>query len=346
MLAKLPELGLRTQTTANRNIPQADKDLLAINISKQPVITLLTSPNEDEKLKGLKLLAAMYFSRRNVIEFLPYVVNIISSDLRIKRFVYFYLSNVCDSGRTEVLMSINSFHKDLTDNKPLARASALRALSNLKLEEILPILMVSIQRSVADFSIYVRKAAALTLVKLYQWDDCDSNTILDLLSRLLSDACPIVLGAAVNALHLIAPERLDLLHSHFRRICREIDSFEVIYLPSVLSMLERYARTYLDKKLVDHYADTDVDMKLLIEAAGSILSLDSPSVVLAAAEIIYYFAPEIKYPKAIHALLEYKGVKNELAYLMLCMLFEFARKNAIHFQSIAGYFYLTNNEAL
>jgi AP-3 complex subunit beta len=346
MLAKLPELGLRTQTTASRNIPQADKDLLAINISKQPVIALLTSPNEDEKLKGLKLLAAMYFSRRKVTEFLPYVVNIISNDLRIKRFVYFYLSNVCDSGRTEVLMSINSFHKDLTDNKPLARASALRAFSSLQLEEILPILMVSVQRAVADFSIYVRKAAALTLVKLYEWEDCDSNTLIELLTRLLTDACPVVLGAAVHALSQIAPERLDLMHSHFRRICREIDSFEGMYLPSVLNILERYARTYLDKKVVQHDAEVDVDLKLLIEATMNMLSLDSPAVVMAAAEIIYHFAPEIRHPKAINALLEYRGVRNEIGYLMLTLLYEFARKNSSHFQSISSYFYLNQTESV
>lgn len=143
MLARIPDIRLKGRRTDAKSVPNSDKALLTLNLTKQPIINLLTSDSEDERLKGLKILIAMHLSRKKITGFLPSVINIISHDLQIKRFIYFCLIQASSSNNSQILMSINSLHKDLIDAKPITRASALRALSSMTLDEITGILQMT-----------------------------------------------------------------------------------------------------------------------------------------------------------------------------------------------------------
>ena len=169
-------------------------------------------------MEGMKTIIAMLLSGKNVSDYMPDVVNIVTENIHLKRLIYYFLIYTCESGSSEILMSINSFHKDLTDGSALIRASALRAISSMRIEEILPILLISIQRAVNDFSIYVRKAACLTLLKLSEMEDVDNDTLIAMVQKLIADNSMIVVGPAIHVMSELCPDRLDFLHASFRRI--------------------------------------------------------------------------------------------------------------------------------
>lgn len=114
-------------------IPNSESEMYTLNTSKQPILVLLKSPKDEDQLKGLRVLTAMYFTRKEVASYLPEVVNLISSNILVKKLLYLFLVNLCEFGQQEILMRINSLHKELTDKKSLIRANAFRALSSLRL---------------------------------------------------------------------------------------------------------------------------------------------------------------------------------------------------------------------
>lgn len=103
---------------------------------------------------------------------------------------------------------------------------------------------------------------------------------------LLRDRSPLSLGTAVLALDNVAPSRLDLLHVHFRRLCRilpDIDSWGQV---DVLRVLVRYARTMLPKpvpasekqRMEEKEKEEDKDLKLLLDCAEPLFMSKNPAV--------------------------------------------------------------------
>lgn len=75
------------------------------------------------------------------------------------------------------------------------------------------------------------------------------------LSTLLRERSPVPIGSVVLAFNAICPDRLALLHQHYRRLCRMIldaDEWSQIHL---LDLLGRYARTMLQQPPVSHSVD-------------------------------------------------------------------------------------------
>lgn len=63
---------------------------------------------------------------------------------------------------------------------------------------------------------------------------------------------------------------------------------------------------------------------MLLDAAEDLLGYDSPGVLISCAETLYHLAPVEKLSKPVMALLGFKHHKTELAFIMLCMLYEYA----------------------
>ena len=55
------------------------------------------------------------------------------------------------------------------DPNQLIRACALRVLSSIRVQVIVPIMMLALKDSVMDMSPYVRKTVAHAIPKLYRW---------------------------------------------------------------------------------------------------------------------------------------------------------------------------------
>ena len=328
-----------------KGMPSKEGDMFLANVGNQQIISLIKSENEEDQLKGMKLIIAMQIRRKDVSSLVPYVVNMLTSSFYVKRLSYFFLCSCSGNANSYILMSINSFHKELKDSKLITRASSLRAFSSLRLDEILHIMTLALQRGVSDFSVYVRRSACYALIKLSEWEECDKNLILQMLSKLLLDSDLYVVGPALVAFNAIYPEKLDLLHGHYRRIVRSLPSLEFFFIPNALMVLKRYARIYLDLQFVDPSARVNNDLKLLLEACEELLAFDSASVVLAAAEVLRFFGQSKVYSKAVYALLGFKHAQGSLAFLMLTLLLEFARACPGLFHPVSGYFYLSASDS-
>ena len=325
-------------------IPKTESEMYTATLSNQPIIALLKSESDDDKLKGMKILIAMQITRKDISSFVPYVVNLITTNFQVKKLTYFFFSYCSGKANNHILMSINTFHKDLTDPKILTRASALKAFSSLRIDEILNVLTISLQRGVSDFSIYVRRTSCYALIKISEWEECDRSLIFQLLCKLLADSNIMVVGPALMAFNQICPENLNLLHGYIRRIIRSLGEIEYIFIPNVLQILTRYARLYLDIQFIDKNAKINPDMKALLDAVEGILCYDSPSVIIAASEFILFFHAEGLYYKSILALLTFKSSPFQLSYLQLCLLLEYANQSPQLFNKIYTYFYLNNTD--
>lgn len=68
---------------------------------------------------------------------------------------------------------------------------------------------------------------------------------------MLQDSNSTVLGVVLYAFSACIPERLDLLHGYYRKLCKSVEGMETFYIPNALNVLTRYARVYLHLQYID-----------------------------------------------------------------------------------------------
>lgn len=157
------------------------------------------------------------------LPFFSHVIkNVASPSLAVKKLVYIYLLQHAEHEPDTALLSINTIQKSLTDQNPQLRALALRVMSGIRVPVISQIVSLGIKRGAGDMSPYVRRAAALAIPKCYRLDPNTEPQLLEYLSTLLGDKQYFVTGAAVAAFLEICPDRLDLIHPHYRSLVRKL----------------------------------------------------------------------------------------------------------------------------
>jgi AP-3 complex subunit beta len=220
-------------------------------------------------LRGMKWLLANMSKGRDVSDFYPHVVKLVTaSSLEVRKLVYLYLVQYADHSpetRELSLLSINSFQRGLGDPEQWIRGLALRVLTSIRLPDILQIQILAAQRSAGDVSPYVRKCAANALVKLHRAIDSSSRKktsaadkdndgdrsrrqqreiIVELLVELLErEESTMVLTSALIAFSELQLD-LALLHTSFRKVCDLLTDMDEWGQVVVLDLLTRYCRTY------------------------------------------------------------------------------------------------------
>ena len=201
-------------------------------------------------LRGMKWLLASISKGRNVSDFYPHVVKLVgATSLEVRKMVYMYLvqyANYDPTTRELSLLSINSFQRGLADSEQLIRALALRVLTSIRIADIVQIQILGIQKCATDRSPYVRKCAANALCKLHgRSDSLQKEVLLQILADFLAyDDATMVLTAACIALTELCPDRLDLLHPAFGKICHLLTDMDEWGQVIVIDLLARYCRTY------------------------------------------------------------------------------------------------------
>src|SRR4051812_3778071 len=179
--------------------------------------------------------------------FADVVKNVASPTLEIKKLVYIYLLTYAESEPDLALLSINTIQKALTDQNQVVRAMAIRVMSGIRVPVISQIVALGIKRCVGDMSPYVRKAAALAIPKCYRLDPSTLSSLVEYVSTLLGDKSYYVVGAAVMAWWEICPERLELVHPHYRGLCKLLIDMDEWGQLALLRMLTVYARKSFPK---------------------------------------------------------------------------------------------------
>eukprot|EP00668_Euglena_longa_P036216 GGOE01046550.1.p1 GENE.GGOE01046550.1~~GGOE01046550.1.p1 ORF type:complete len:735 (-),score=272.85 GGOE01046550.1:269-2170(-) len=231
----------------------------------------------------------------------------------------------------------------MTDKNQFIRASALRVLSSIRVPLIAQIVLIAIRKCAGDGSPYVRKAAAVAIPKVYSLNEEERDALVATIERLLGDTNTIVLGAALFAYAEVCPERYDLVHRHYRKLCRLLVDCDEWGQVLILNCLLRYARTqFLDpfkegyKRRQEFYADKrrgsdsdssdgedpyvydmDPDHKLLLKSAAPLLQSRNSAVVLAVASLYFHVAPVSDFAVVVRPLLRIARTFREAQYVVL-----------------------------
>mgnify|MGYP003949108619 FL=1 len=158
---------------------------------------------------------------QDVSSFFPSVVmNIGEATFEVKVLVYIYLVRTAEQKPDEALLSINSFQKDLAHANPRVRALALRVMSSIRVNVIVPVVILAVKKCALDPSPYVRKSAAHAIPKVFRLDATRVEELVEIVETMLRDSTPFVLSSVVAAFQEVCPDRIDLIHRHFRKMCR------------------------------------------------------------------------------------------------------------------------------
>ncbi|KAI8035501.1 AP-3 complex subunit beta-2 [Drosophila gunungcola] len=237
---------------------------------------MLDSNKDGLKLEAMKRIIGMIARGRDASDLFPAVVkNVVSKNIEVKKLVYVYLVRYAEEQQDLALLSISTFQRALKDPNQLIRASALRVLSSIRVSMIVPIVMLAIRDSAADLSPYVRKTAAHAIPKLYSLDADQKDELVMVIEKLLSDRTTLVVGSAVMAFDEVCPERVDLIHKNYRKLCNLLVDVDEWGQVIIINMLTRYARTQFvdpnadDDDLADGLGETPVNERFYDESSHS-----------------------------------------------------------------------------
>ena len=191
---------------------------------------------------------------RTVADFFPHVVKLVGvPNLEVRKMVYIYLAryaNHDNSCRELALLSINAFQRGLADREPLLRSLALRVLTCMDVPDVLQLQILGLRTCCKDSSPYVRKCAANAVGKLHPrclaaGDGMQADQLVDIITSLLEeDGSTMVLTSAMIAFCEICPQRLELLHGCYRKVCHLLTDMDEWGQVIVMNALMQYCRTY------------------------------------------------------------------------------------------------------
>jgi AP-3 complex subunit beta len=275
------------------------------------------------------------------------------------------LTRYAEEQQDLALLSISTFQRALKDPNQLIRASALRVLSSIRVPIIVTIMMLAIKEAVTDMSPYVRKTAALAIPKLFSMDSELKDDLIVIIEKLLADKTTLVAGSAIHAFEAVCPERIDLVHKNFRKLCNFLIDVDEWGQVMIINMLTRYSRTQFinpniaqnelnnennnsdkDEDDIDRHFLIDPDHRLLLRSTKPLLQSRNSSVVMAVAQLYYYVAPSSEVQIVVKALIRLLRAPREMQIVVLKNIVTIAQKNKEIFQQYIKNFFIHSDESI
>ncbi|KAK5060014.1 hypothetical protein LTR84_009898 [Exophiala bonariae] len=302
---------------------------------------LLDSRSDRDILEGLRKVIAMIYQNKPCLPYFSSVVkNVANPNIEIKKLVYIYLLHYAESDPDLALLSVNAIQKSLTDQSPQVRALALRTMSGMRVPVISQIVSLAIKRGAGDMSPHVRKAAALAIPKCYNLDPNTLPQLLEYLSILLGDKQYFVVGPAVQTFLQLCPDRIDLIHKHYRSLVKKLVDMDEWSQLATLRLLLSYSRqcfpqkthrvTKVNKKgFYDDEPDEEVetgdvvrildpDLELLLKACQSLLHSRSTAVIISVTSCFLYLGTTEYLKQAVGPLIGLLHSPPEIEEVALC----------------------------
>ncbi|GAB6018942.1 AP-3 complex subunit beta-2 [Chamberlinius hualienensis] len=304
---------------------------------------MLDGNKDGLKLEAMKRIIGMVAKGKDASDLFPAVVkNVVSKNIEVKKLVYVYLVRYAEDQQDLALLSISTFQRALKDPNQLIRASALRVLSSIRVPVIIPIVMLAVKDAVSDMSPYVRKTVAHAIPKLYSLDPEQKDQLIEVIEKLLSDKTTLVVGSVVMAFEEVCPERIDLVHKNYRKLCNLLVDVEEWGQVVIVKMLTRYARTQFvdpnrndlgveaeDKPFYEEEDTTksdankpivfavDPDLRLLLRVAKPLLQSRNTAVVMSVAQLYHHLAPRSEVTIVAKALIRLLHNHREVQSIVL-----------------------------
>lgn len=248
---------------------------------------MLESNRDDVKLEAMRCVTVMTAKGKLTVPraLFPHVVkNVSSKNPELRKLIYLYLTSFADQEPDLALLPVATLQKSLKSPNPLVRSSALKVLTSMRLSILSAILMATLRNSVNDLSPYVRKTLAHSIIKLYRLDPELRGELVEYIERLFNDKNSMVLSSAVASFEIVCPERLDLVHKHYRRFCFILADCNEWGQTLLLKLLMRYIlESYNQIKRGEKisYNPTEHDPKILLRSAKPLVHSHNSAVVMA-----------------------------------------------------------------
>ncbi|XP_034004959.1 AP-3 complex subunit beta-2 isoform X1 [Trematomus bernacchii] len=343
---------------------------------------MLDSNKDSLKLEAMKRIVAMIARGKNASDLFPAVVkNVACKNIEVKKLVYVYLVRYAEEQQDLALLSISTFQRGLKDPNQLIRASALRVLSSIRVTIIVPIMMLAIKEAASDMSPYVRKTAAHAIPKLYSLDPEQKDQLIEVIEKLLADKTTLVAGSVVMAFEEVCPERIELIHKNYRKLCNLLIDVEEWGQVVIINMLTRYARTqFLNPNMNESFLEEgsdktfygsdedsdeeeedkdkkaeapmvkrkpyvmDPDHRLLLRNTKPLLQSRNAAVVMAVAQLYFHLAPKAEIGVIAKALVRLLRSHSEVQYVVLQNVATMSIKRRGMFEPYLKSFYIRSTD--
>lgn len=164
-------------------------------------------------------------------------------DVVIKKMVYHYLSTYAVEKPDMAIMAINTMQRDCSNEDPMIRGLALRALCNLGLPSVVEYIIDPLQRSLRDPNAYVRKTAVMGLLKVKYIDaDAVQDSMINTLYDMLRDPDAQVVTNCIMVLNELLVEEggMAINQAIVLHLLNRIGEFNEWSLCPVLELVARY----------------------------------------------------------------------------------------------------------
>uniref|UniRef100_A0A4W5K3Q0 AP-3 complex subunit beta n=1 Tax=Hucho hucho TaxID=62062 RepID=A0A4W5K3Q0_9TELE len=334
---------------------------------------MLESNKESLKLEAMKRVVGLIAKGKNASELFPAVVkNVASKNIEVlKKLVYVYLVRYAEEQQDLALLSISTFQRALKDPNQLIRASALRVLSSIRVPIIVPIMMLAIKEAASDMSPYVRKTSAHAIQKLYSLDQDQKDLLIEVIEKLLKDKSTLVAGSVVMAFEEVCPDRIDLIHKNYRKLCNLLVDVEEWGQVVIISMLTRYARTqftspWKEDGVFDEHSERafyesdeektrnepeakpymmDPDHRLLLRNTKPLLQSRNTAVVMSVAQLYWHLAPKNEVSIVTKSLVRLLRSHREVQYIVLQNIASMSIQRKGMFEPYMKSFYVRSTDA-
>eukprot|EP00591_Stephanopyxis_turris_P011481 CAMPEP_0195531852 /NCGR_PEP_ID=MMETSP0794_2-20130614/36507_1 /TAXON_ID=515487 /ORGANISM="Stephanopyxis turris, Strain CCMP 815" /LENGTH=843 /DNA_ID=CAMNT_0040663807 /DNA_START=252 /DNA_END=2783 /DNA_ORIENTATION=- len=167
-------------------------------------------------------------------------------DLVVKKMVYLFLCNYATANPELAQMCTNTLQKDCSNDDPMVRGLALRALCSLNLPEMVEYISEPLRKSLTDHHGYVRKTGVMGILKLWHLDKevFERCNFIDVLYDMLRDSDVNVVSNCILVLNEIMAKSDDggmainrpiILH-----LLNRIHEFSEFGILAVLNLVPRY----------------------------------------------------------------------------------------------------------
>ncbi|XP_077944938.1 AP-3 complex subunit beta-1 isoform X1 [Gasterosteus aculeatus] len=366
------EAGLESTPTSSGSTGAAFGLFSADFKKNEDLKEMLESNKESLKLEAMKRVVGLIAKGKNASELFPAVVkNVASKNIELKKLVYVYLVRYAEEQQDLALLSISTFQRALKEPNQFIRASALRVLSSIRVPIIVPIMMLAIKEAAADMSPYVRKTSAHAIQKLYSLDPDQKEQLIEVIEKLLKDKSTLVAGSVVVAFEEVCPDRIDLIHKNYRKLCNLLVDVEEWGQVVIISMLTRYARTQFtspwkegasfeeNNEKAFYASDSeekserteaeayvmDPDHRLLLRNTKPLLQSRNTAVVMSVAQLYWHLAPRHEVNLVTKSLVRLLRSHREVQYIVLQNIATMSIQRKGMFEPYMKSFYVRSTDA-
>ncbi|CAN6620443.1 AP-2 complex subunit beta [Trichomonascus vanleenenianus] len=247
--------------------------------------------HRNKKLALKRVVANMTMSNNEMISLFPDILACMAiHDLDIKKMCFLFLLTYAKSKPQIAAEAIPILSTDIGDENPLIRALALRTMSAIPVDEFFQSALEFTDRLLQDVDPYVRKTAAYSVAKLWNFDSkvVEAKGLITDLNELLSDNNPIVVAASLAALQDIT-DRTDALQL-------SIDRRNAFNMAHILPECDEWSQIYILSALMSFVPQDANEAALLVDRVLPRLQHANSSVVLGAIRLIIYlcnFVPDV-----------------------------------------------------